>query len=81
MAKECGQYNIRVNAIAPGIVKTRFSEALWKEASVGEEATRRTALGRLAEPEDIAGAALYLASDASRYVSGATIVVDGGELG
>lgn len=80
MALEWGQYNIRVNAIAPGIVKTRLSEALWKEPSVGEEAAKHTALGRLAEPEEMAGAVLYLASDASRYVTGETIVVDAGQL-
>ena len=80
MALEWGQYNIRVNAIAPGIVKTRLSEALWKEPSIGEEAARRTVLGRLAEPEEMAGAALYLASDASSYVTGETIVVDAGQL-
>ena len=80
MAQEWGQYNIRVNAIAPGTVKTRFSEVLWKGAA-GEENARRTALGRFAEPEEIANTALYLASDVSSYVTGATIVMDGGELG
>jgi dehydrogenase/reductase SDR family protein 4 len=80
MALEWGQYNIRVNAIAPGIVMTRLSEALWKEPSVGEEAAKHTALGRLAEPEEMAGAVLYLASDASSYVTGETIAVDAGQL-
>ncbi len=80
MAKEWGQYNIRVNAIAPGIIKTRLSEALWKEPVVGEEAIKRTALLRLGEPEDVAKVALFLASDASSYITGTTIVVDGGEL-
>jgi len=78
MAREWGQYNIRVNAIAPGVIKTRLSEALWKEAAAGEAATTRTALGRLGETRDIAGAVLYLASDASSYVTGDTIVIDGG---
>lgn len=68
MAMEWGKDNIRVNAIAPGLIKTRFSEALWK----GTPAEDRAAI-----PEDIAGAALYLASDASRFVSGETIVVSG----
>ena len=68
MAMEWGKDNIRVNAIAPGLIKTRFSEALWK----GTPAEDRAAV-----PEDIAGAALYLASDASRFVSGGTIVVSG----
>jgi dehydrogenase/reductase SDR family protein 4 len=68
MAMEWGKDNIRVNAIAPGLIKTRFSEALWK----GTPAEDRAAI-----PEDVAGAALYLASDASRFVSGATLVVSG----
>jgi dehydrogenase/reductase SDR family protein 4 len=78
MATEWGKYNIRVNAIAPGVIRTRLSEALWKEPAVGEAATKRTALGRLGEPEDVAGAVLYLASDASSYVTGETIVISGG---
>ncbi len=79
MAKEWGQYGIRVNAIAPGLIRTRFSEALWKEPAKGEAAARSKALGYLGSPEDITGAALYLASDASGYVTGETIIVDGGE--
>ena len=79
MAKEWGQYKIRVNAIAPGVVKTRLSEALWKEPAKGEEAARSKALGYIGLPEDIAGAALFLASDASSYLTGETILVDGGE--
>ncbi len=78
MAKEWGQYNIRVNALAPGLIKTRLSEALWKEPALSEAAVQRIPLGRLGEPEDLAGAALYLASDAGRFTTGETIVVDGG---
>ncbi len=78
MAKEWGRHNIRVNAIAPGMVKTGFSEPLWKEPAAEEAIARSTALGRLGEPADVAGAALFLASDASSYISGATIIVDGG---
>ncbi len=80
MAKEWGQYNIRVNAIAPGVTQTRFSEALWKEPAKGEAVVKNTALGRLGLPEDIAGVALCLASDISSHVTGVTIPVDGGEL-
>ena len=80
LAKEWGQYGIRVNAVAPGIIETRFSEALWKDPAVGEAATRRNALGFLGTPDDVVGAVLFLASDASRYVTGATITIDGGEL-
>ncbi len=78
MAREWGQYNIRVNAIAPGVIKTRLSELLWKEPAVGERAARSNVLGRLGEPEDVAEAALFLASDASSYVTGVTIPVGGG---
>jgi len=80
MAKEWGQYNIRVNAIAPGIIRTRFSEALWKEPEVGEAAIKKTALLRLGEPDDVANVVLFLASDASRHITGTTITADGGEL-
>ena len=81
MAQEWGQYNIRVNAIAPGVIKTRFSEVMWKDPAVAEKGAKEIPLGCLGEPRDIAGAALYLASDASSYVTGATLVVSGGELG
>ena len=80
MAKEWGQYNIRVNAIAPGVIKTRLSEALWKEPEAGEAAIQRTPLLRLGEPEEVAGVVLFLASDASKYVTGETVVIDGGQM-
>jgi NAD(P)-dependent dehydrogenase (short-subunit alcohol dehydrogenase family) len=80
LAREWGQYKIRVNAIAPGVVKTKLSEALWKDPTKGEEAAKNKALGYIGVPEDIVGAALFLASDASSYVTGEVIVVDGGEL-
>ncbi|MFQ5996227.1 MAG: glucose 1-dehydrogenase [Dehalococcoidales bacterium] len=79
MAKELGQYKIRVNAIAPGVIKTRLSEALWKEPAKGKAAAGSKALGYIGLPEDIAGAAVFLASDASSYLTGETIIVDGGE--
>ena len=80
MAKEWGQYNIRVNAIAPGLIKTRLSEALWRVPAAAKEAENETSLGRLGVPEDIAGVALLLASDASSYITGETILMDGGEF-
>jgi len=80
LAQEWGQYNIRVNAIAPGIVRTRFSEALWSNPAVLELRKSNTALGRIAEPEEIVGCALFLASEASSYVTGQTILVDGGHF-
>jgi NAD(P)-dependent dehydrogenase (short-subunit alcohol dehydrogenase family) len=79
MAKEWGQYRIRVNAIAPGLIKTWFSEALWKDSAKGGTAAKIRALGYLGSPDDIASVALFLASDASNYLTGETITVDGGE--
>jgi dehydrogenase/reductase SDR family member 4 len=80
MAKEWGQYNIRVNAIAPGIIKTRLSEALWKDPVVNAKAISQIPMMRLGEPEELAGAVVFLASRAGSYVNGETIVVDGGRV-
>jgi len=80
MAKEWGQYNIRVNAIAPGIIKTRLSEALWKDPTVGAKAVAQIPQMRLGEPEEIAGAVVFLASKAGSYITGETIVIDGGRV-
>ncbi len=80
MAREWGQYNIRVNAIAPGVIETRFSEVFWKEPAAGEAAAKKAALGRYGAPDDVAGATLFLASGASSHITGETIVVDGGQL-
>ena len=80
MAKEWGQWGIRVNALAPGIIKTRLSEILWKEPAVGERATQSLPLLRLGEPEDVADVVVLLASDLARYVTGVTVAVDGGQL-
>lgn len=76
-AVELGSSNIRVNAIAPGLVKTDFARALW-EGEEGKAFAARTPLGRLGEPEDIAGVALFLASDAAKFVTGQVLVADGG---
>ncbi|MFC1958573.1 SDR family NAD(P)-dependent oxidoreductase [Chloroflexota bacterium] len=80
LAQEWGQYNIRVNGIAPGVVKTQFSEVLWSTPIIRERTEDSAALGRIAEPEEIAGAAVFLASEASRYLTGQTIVIDGGHF-
>lgn len=69
---------VRVNAIAPGLVKTDFARALWEPAE--EQVARRLPLRRLGEPDDIARTALFLASDASSWMTGQTVVVDGGAL-
>jgi NAD(P)-dependent dehydrogenase (short-subunit alcohol dehydrogenase family) len=69
---------VRVNAIAPGLVKTDFARALWEQHE--EALARRLPTKRLGEPDDIAGAALFLASDLSAWVTGHTLVVDGGAL-
>lgn len=78
MAQQWAPYNIRVNAIAPGLTKTRFSEALWNNPEILKVAMSKTPMGRVAEPEEMVGAAIYLASDASSYVTGQVIAIDGG---
>jgi len=78
MAQQWAQYGIRVNAIAPGLTKTRFSEALWGNQDILQGALLGTPLRRVAEPEEMVGAVVFLASDASSYVTGQVLPVDGG---
>jgi dehydrogenase/reductase SDR family protein 4 len=78
LAVEWGPDNIRVNCIAPGLVKTDFARALWEDPELRKGSEDRTALRRLGDPEDIAGAAVFLASRAGRWITGQTIVIDGG---
>jgi NAD(P)-dependent dehydrogenase (short-subunit alcohol dehydrogenase family) len=78
LATELGHTNIQVNAIAPGVIKTRFSRVLWQTPQIADPILGALPLGRFGEPEDVAGLALYLASPASDYVTGAVFVVDGG---
>jgi dehydrogenase/reductase SDR family protein 4 len=78
MASEWGELGIRVNAIAPGLIETRFSEALWKNDMVRKMAESASALGRIGKPEEIVGAALYLASEDSSYMTGQVMLLDGG---
>lgn len=78
-AQELGQYNIRCNCIAPSVTRTRLSEALWTDEGNLRRKQMNTTLGRIAEPIEMAGAALYLASEASSYMTGQTLLVDGGE--
>lgn len=78
LAVELGPSGIRVNAIAPGLVKTRFASAIVENEDLVKHVVDRTPLRRYAMPEEIAPAALYLASDAASYVTGHTLVIDGG---
>lgn len=78
MAQQWAIFNIRVNAIAPGLTKTKFSEALWKNQDILNVAMSRTPLGRPADPEEMVGAVIYLSSDASSYVTGQILAIDGG---
>jgi NAD(P)-dependent dehydrogenase (short-subunit alcohol dehydrogenase family) len=78
LAQEWGAHNIRVNAIAPGLIKTDFARALWDDEALAQRRIAETPLGRLGLPEDIAGAAVLLASRAGSFITGQTIVIDGG---
>lgn len=78
LAVEWGPMNIRVNCIAPGLVKTDFAKALWEDPVQRKGSEDRTALRRLGDPEDIAGCAVFLASRAGLWITGQTIVIDGG---
>ena len=80
MAKEWGRHNVRANVICPGLIKTKFSEALWKNEKVGEHFMKNLPISRIGEPEDIARLSLFLASDASSYSTGAVFTSDGGFL-
>ncbi|PIU63797.1 MAG: short-chain dehydrogenase [Armatimonadetes bacterium CG07_land_8_20_14_0_80_40_9] len=77
LATEWAAFNIRVNALAPGLVETRFSKALWGNPEILKEALKDVPLGRVAQPEEMVGAALYLASEAGSYVTGETLVLNG----
>ena len=78
LAVEFGRHNVRVNCIAPGLVRTDFARALWENPDTLKAVTATTPLRRIGEPSEIAGAAVYLASAASSFMTGQTIVVDGG---
>ena len=78
LAVEFGPHNVRVNCIAPGLIKTDFARALWEDPKLLEARNAETPLRRIGEPDEIAGAAVYLASPASAFMTGQTLVVDGG---
>ena len=77
-AKECGVHGIRVNALLPGITKTKFAGALFDNEDIYEQAMSKVPMQRHAEPSEMAGTVLYLVSDAASYTTGECIVVDGG---
>lgn len=78
LAMELGSENIQVNAIAPGLVQTKFAQVLWESESLMETVRARTPLGRIGQPDEIAGLALWLSSPASSFTTGGVFVVDGG---
>ncbi len=80
LAKECGQFNIRVNALLPGLTRTKFASALTENEQARDYYLKFVPLGRMAEPEEMAGSVLFLVSDASSYVTGSCITADGGYL-
>jgi NAD(P)-dependent dehydrogenase (short-subunit alcohol dehydrogenase family) len=78
LAVEFGPMNVRVNCIAPGLIKTDFARALWENPEILKRSTSGTPLQRIGEPDEIAGAAVFLASNAGKFMTGQTIVIDGG---
>jgi dehydrogenase/reductase SDR family member 4 len=77
-AREFGSHNVRVNAIAPGLIQTDFSSFFWKDQKFMRHLEQTQPIGRIGLPEEISFAALYLASDEAAYVTGQTFVIDGG---
>jgi NAD(P)-dependent dehydrogenase (short-subunit alcohol dehydrogenase family) len=78
MALEWAGHNIKVNAVGPGLTKTEFSRPLWSNPDLSKQISSSIPLGRIAEPEDIVGAVIFLASDASSYITSQSIYVNGG---
>ncbi len=80
MAKEWGKYGIRANVICPGLIQTKFSAALWKNEALLKQLEGQLPLNRMGQPDEMAGLALFLASDASTYCTGGVFVADGGQM-
>jgi NAD(P)-dependent dehydrogenase (short-subunit alcohol dehydrogenase family) len=80
LAKQWGRDGIRVNCIAPGLIRTEFSRALWENERIARSAVEEAALARIGEPDEMAGAVVYFASPASSFTTGQTLVIDGGRL-
>jgi len=79
-ANELGPYGIRVNAVCPGLIRTRLTQPSFDNPAVIQDYFRHIALGRGGEPDEVAKAALFLASDLASYITGATMIVDGGQM-
>lgn len=80
IAIEWGRQGIRANCIAPGLIRTDFARALWEDPGILARTVKHSPLGRIGEPDEIAGAAVFLASPASAFMTGQTLVIDGGRL-
>jgi len=80
MAQEWGADGIRANVICPGLIKTRFSQALWQDEYISNQVLSHQPIRRIGVPEDISGLALFLASDAAAYCTGGVYMADGGYL-
>jgi len=80
LAVELAADNIQVNAIAPGFIKTKFSQAIWGNEAINEMVMKIIPQGRMAAPEELIGIALYLASEASSFTTGSTFLIDGGQF-
>jgi NAD(P)-dependent dehydrogenase (short-subunit alcohol dehydrogenase family) len=78
LAVEYGADNVRVNCIAPGLIKTDFAKALWDDAETLKRSTAGAALKRIGEPDEIAGCAVFLAGKGGSFVTGQNFVIDGG---
>ena len=79
-AKEWGKYGIRSNAICPGLIQSKFSSALWQNETIMKQVVKELPAGRMAQPQELTGLAVYLASDAGSYSTGGIYTVDGGHM-
>ncbi|MEM6650184.1 MAG: SDR family oxidoreductase [Pseudomonadota bacterium] len=80
LAMEYGRKNIRINCIAPGVVKTHFAQAIWQDPKIEKMITDMIPMRRIGQPDEIAGAAVFLASDAANWMNGQCITIDGGTI-
>ncbi len=79
-AAEWGPNNVRINCIAPGLIRTDFARALWENPTIYEQTVKNYPLRRIGEPEEVAGAAVFMASASGNFITGQTIVIDGGGM-